>query len=366
MNFTTAKQDLKSPSNHSNQDSSDWQDAGYIAYATVMFTIISVGFLGNILSAIVLCQPFHRKQPLAPLMLNIVLGDLFLIVFAYPTLMQVVVRGKDLHAYKARCIFYAFVNGAVGLTSIATFTTMTIVLSYCTHQKIPRFRVSNVTIFHLLAACWSFGVILMLPPLLGWSRFVPGASGISCGPDWTDTSAAGRAYSLLLIILGFCGPIIAISGSYIKILRLIRRDIAIEDNRIKLRRRFWQMKLVRLTAIAITAFMLSWSPYSLASLISIFRGNSVLSAGEAEVPALMAKASVIYNPIVYTVMNRRFRRTLWNIILCITCKLLLLLCPEINRIKASKHRVTRTVTVTSPTQLSNFGEFLSSWRQNSS
>ena len=148
--------------------------------------------------------------------------------------------------------------------------------------------------------------------------------------------------------------------------RLIRRDIAIEDNRIKLRRRFWQMKLVRLTAIAITAFMLSWSPYSLASLISIFRGNSVLSAGEAEVPALMAKASVIYNPIVYTVMNRRFRRTLWNIILCITCKLLLLLCPEINRIKASKHRVTRTVTVTSPTQLSNFGEFLSSWRQNSS
>lgn len=221
MNWTTFKADLKSSSNRTNQDSSNWQEAQYIAYATVMCTILTIGFLGNILSVIVLCQPYHRKQPLAHLMLSIVVGDLILIVFGYPTMMTVVLRRLDIHAYQARCSWDAFANGAVGLTSIATFTAMTIVLSYCMHQKTPRFRVSSVTIFRLIAACWSFGVILMLPPLLGWNRFVPGAAGISCGPDWTDTSASGRTYNLLLIILGFCGPSIALSGSYFKIFRCV-------------------------------------------------------------------------------------------------------------------------------------------------
>lgn len=104
---------------------------------------------------------------------------------------------------------------------------------------------------------------------------------------------------------------------------LLRRDVVTENNRVKLRRRRWQLKLLRLTLIALTAFILSWSPYCLASMISIFRGNNVLSAGEAEIPALMAKGSVIYNPIVYAVMNRRFRMTLRNSVSCISCKSIL-------------------------------------------
>lgn len=50
------------------------------------------------------------------------------------------------------------------------------------------------------------------------------------------------------------------------------------------------------------------------SIMSIFRGDHLLSPGEAEIPDLMAKASVIYNPFVYTVMNRRFRLTLWAVV----------------------------------------------------
>ena len=92
--------------------------------------------------------------------------------------------------------------------------------------------------------------------------------------------------------------------------RILRQDAFPENDRIRQRRRQWQIKLARLTAVAVAAFMLSWSPYCLVSLISIFKGDHLLSPGEAEVPELMAKASVIYNPFVYTIMNRRFRRTL--------------------------------------------------------
>ena len=74
-----------------------------------------------------------------------------------------------------------------------------------------------------------------------------------------------------------------------------------------------------MTIMAITAFVLSWSPYCVVSLVATFKGGHVLTAGEAEIPELLAKASVVYNPFVYTAMNDRFRATLKKILFCQRC-----------------------------------------------
>ena len=82
-----------------------------------------------------------------------------------------------------------------------------------------------------------------------------------------------------------------------------------------------EIRLVRMIAMAVAAFVLSWSPYCFVSVIATIRDTTVLTPGEAEVPDLLAKASVIYNPIVYTIMNDRFRRTLLRLIQCSRCRL---------------------------------------------
>lgn len=69
-------------------------------------------------------------------------------------------------------------------------------------------------------------------------------------------------------------------------------------------------------AMAIAAFVLSWSPYCFVSIIATIRGTNTLTPGEAEIPDLLAKASVIYNPIVYTAMNDKFRASLPRVIPC--------------------------------------------------
>lgn len=69
-------------------------------------------------------------------------------------------------------------------------------------------------------------------------------------------------------------------------------------------------------AMAIAAFVLSWSPYCIVSIVATIRGANTLTPGEAEIPDLLAKASVIYNPIVYTAMNDKFRASLPHIIPC--------------------------------------------------
>ena len=62
--------------------------------------------------------------------------------------------------------------------------------------------------------------------------------------------------------------------------------------------------------------MLSWTPYTIVSAVAIFKGHHVFTSGEAEIPELMAKASVVYNPVVYTVMSDTFRSTLYKLFSC--------------------------------------------------
>ena len=74
------------------------------------------------------------------------------------------------------------------------------------------------------------------------------------------------------------------------------------------------MKLIRMTFVTIAAFVLSWSPYCFVSIAALINGRHVLSSGEAEIPELLAKASVIYNPMVYAVMSGAYRASLWKMI----------------------------------------------------
>lgn len=99
--------------------------------------------------------------------------------------------------------------------------------------------------------------------------------------------------------------------------RLLRRELFTPENRdFRLRQKLYMTKVVRMTVTAIIVFMLSWSPYCFVSIAAVFKGSHVFNSGEAEIPELMAKASVIYNPIVYVAMNDRFRGTLSRLISC--------------------------------------------------
>lgn len=69
-----------------------------------------------------------------------------------------------------------------------------------------------------------------------------------------------------------------------------------------------------MTATNVTAFMLSWAPYCFVSLAAVLTKDYVIADWEAEIPELLAKASVIYNPVIYTIMNSRFRATLFHIL----------------------------------------------------
>jgi len=295
-------------------------NVGFIAYVVVMTIILVVGFTGNVLTILVLRCREHKNKIITPLMMNLAFLDILIIVFGYPVVVASNFTRQNVLENRSLCIWSGFINGSVGIASIATLTMMSLVMFHSFNKVGNPRKVPRKKMMAMIAFTWIYGVAALFPPLVGWNKFVPGASGISCCPDWSPETNVGVAYIGLLVFVGFVLPLSVIMFCYCRIYRFIHTQQPETTNAsIQASRRRSEIKIVRMIAMAVAAFVLSWSPYCFVSIIATIRGTTVLTPGEAEVPDLLAKASVIYNPIVYTVMNDRFRGTLLRIIPCRHC-----------------------------------------------
>ncbi|KAK9529486.1 hypothetical protein VZT92_013575 [Zoarces viviparus] len=60
---------------------------------------------------------------------------------------------------------------------------------------------------HALACCaftWMFALIASVPPLVGWSRYIPEGLQCSCGPDWYTTNNKYNNESYVMFLFCFC------------------------------------------------------------------------------------------------------------------------------------------------------------------
>ena len=62
-----------------------------------------------------------------------------------------------------------------------------------------------------------------------------------------------------------------------------------------------ESKVTMMIALMIVVFMVAWTPYSIFALLEQF--GSGVNPALAVLPALLAKSSICYNPIIYVGMN---------------------------------------------------------------
>jgi r-opsin len=68
-------------------------------------------------------------------------------------------------------------------------------------------------------------------------------------------------------------------------------------------------------------FVVSWLPYALIAQFGIIGLHDLVTPYSTEIPVLVAKASAIWNPIVYALTHPRYRVALREIIPC--CRIFL-------------------------------------------
>lgn len=100
-------------------------------------------------------------------------------------------------------------------------------------------------------------------------------------------------------------PATIIFYSYINIVRTLRQ------NSIRMGRMNPAEKRVTwMIAVMIIAFHVAWTPYAIFALVEQFGPSDYISSGMAIIPALIAKSSICYNPLIYVGMNTQYRAAL--------------------------------------------------------
>ena len=155
----------------------------------------------------------------------------------------------------------------------------------------------------MLTNTWFCAIIIMVPPLFGWGSFALESGGSICAPNWRETSDAGRVYLVVLVALVL---IIPLGVSIAWFMKIFKRSKQIpDDNLMTVRDTTKARKAIIMMAVGIGSFVLSWTPYCVCALISVFGGSEMFDREKSFIPGIFAKASTVYNPLICLLVSKR-------------------------------------------------------------
>ncbi|PIK35078.1 putative opsin-5 [Apostichopus japonicus] len=149
----------------------------------------------------------------------------------------------------------------------------------------------------------------------------------SCTVDWTSVLPGDRIYIVTIIVAVLVLPLGLIIICYVAIARkLYRHQLQLRQRGNRNHSTFIQFRnenRLIVTALVVTSCcLITWTPYAIASMILIAIGdNANLSAPVSFFPAMFAKTSTIYNPIIYFILNKNFRKDAIKMLCRCGCKL---------------------------------------------
>ncbi|CAK1542961.1 unnamed protein product [Leptosia nina] len=110
--------------------------------------------------------------------------------------------------------------------------------------------------------------------------------------------------------MGQIVPLSVITFSYVNIIRTMKRNSK-RLGRVRVSRA--EARATAMVFIMIIAFTIAWTPYSLFALMEQFASQGIISPGAGVIPALVAKSSICYDPLIYVGMNTQFRQSIKKI-----------------------------------------------------
>ncbi|KAM7392069.1 hypothetical protein PAMP_022708 [Pampus punctatissimus] len=304
----------------------DVPDHVHYIVAIFVFVIGTLGITGNAL----VMFAFYSNKKLRNLpnyfIMNLAVSD-FLMAFTQSPIFFINCLYKEWVFGEMGCKVYAFCGALFGITSMINLLAISIdrylVITkplQAIHWTSKRRTTLAILIVWLYSLAWS------LAPLIGWSSYIPEGLMTSCTWDYVTYTLANRSYTMMLCCFVFFIPLGIISYCYVfmflatrrtarEVERLgtqVRKSALIQQKSIRS-----EWKLAKIAFVVIVVYVLSWSPYACVTLISWAGYANILSPYSKAVPAIIAKASAIYNPFIYAIIHNKYRMTLAEKIPCL-------------------------------------------------
>ncbi|EHH19031.1 hypothetical protein EGK_19666 [Macaca mulatta] len=289
----------------------DVPDHAHYTLGTVILLVGLTGMLGNLTVIYTFCRSRGLRTPANMFIINLAISD-FLMSFTQAPVFFASSLYKHWLFGETGCEFYAFCGALFGISSMITLTAIALDRYLVITRPLATIGVaSKRRAAFVLLGVWLYALAWSLPPFFGWSAYVPEGLLTSCSWDYMSFTPAVRAYTMLLCCFVFFLPLLIIIYCYIFIFRAIRETGmargAEKAHQIKgewgaaktlvSQKTFWKSQLP-----ALLEGQLAWGPHLLCP-----RYAHVLTPYMSSVPAVIAKASAIHNPIIYAITHPKYR-----------------------------------------------------------
>nr|AWU78809.1 Amphiop6 [Branchiostoma lanceolatum] len=268
---------------------------------TVFGVVILLAGLTGILGSGLALQALYRcktlRNPKHYLTVNLCLTDGLLCVVYCP----VTVWACFAHTWTFGEIGRNMFGFSVSVMTLVLMTTqLAIAVQRLTVAFDPLTAVSTITHGKMLmtaAFTWLYSILLMLPPLLGWNRFVIDETGVSVMFDYLADDDLSRAYVIAMLIIAFVLPLIGVVCCYCYIFVAVRRsrqNAKVPASELTCKRD----TKTAIVALGLSAlFCVSWTPYAMVILLSLC--NIAVPVTHVMVAAAIAKCSSTIDPMMF-------------------------------------------------------------------
>ncbi|KAL6491115.1 hypothetical protein MHYP_G00014600 [Metynnis hypsauchen] len=282
----------------------------------VVYTIFGIcSLLGN---STLLYVSYKKKRYLKPaefFIINLAVSDLGLTLSLYPLAIMSNFSHRWLFG-RVCCIMYAFCGVLFGICSLTTLTLLSLVcfVKVCYPLYGNRFTVAHGCL--LLVCAWVYALVFACSPLAHWGEYGPEPYGTACCIDWRTSNQRSSARSYMVVLFAFCYllPCVLIVTSYTRILLTLRASRRTMEQHISAPTHLSNIHaiIIKLSVAVCIGFFAAWSPYAVVSMWAAFGQIKSIPPLAFAMPAMFAKSSTIYNPIVYLLLRPNFRRVMWR------------------------------------------------------
>ncbi|XP_062408545.1 opsin-5-like [Sardina pilchardus] len=280
-----------------------------IVYA--IFGMCSV--LGNSMLLYVSYKKKHLLKPAEFFIINLAISDLGLTLSLYPMAVLSSVSHRWLFGQTA-CLIYAFCGLLFGICSLTTLTLLSLVcfMKVCYPLYGNRFQPSHGRL--LVACAWLYALGFAGCPLAHWGEYGPEPYGTACCIDLrlSNLQPGARSYMLVLFLGCYVLPCAVMVVSYASILLTVRTTKKAMERHVPKKSRMGNIQaiIVKLSVAVCIGFLSAWSPYAVVSMWAAFGHLESIPPLAFAVPAMFAKSSTIYNPLVCMLLRPSFRRVM--------------------------------------------------------
>ncbi|XP_071168766.1 visual pigment-like receptor peropsin [Mytilus edulis] len=228
------------------------------------------------------------------------------------------VRGEWIFG-ESVCQMHSFIVFFLGLAIIATLTSMAIE-KYIVIKQESRNVVTKRVCIYILLICHVYGFVISSMPFIGWNRYQLEGFNITCSLKMDGTDANSTSFNIFMLIVGLICPLGVMITVYSKIIVTMKeKRKSANFNSYSCQRKTIlkrEMRVTKTILFMIGAFSVSWSPYAIHCVVSMLGITKGMSPFVATIPALIAKSSVIYHPIIYVFKNRPLKTVLLKTLHC--------------------------------------------------